>query len=203
MSLTPSFKAQPWHALRYLLLASLVFALPVILTAQALRVQQQRLRPRPQLVCILCSLTVSASPTSTSFTLVQGGVSTASSPIVIVTTLTGVSALSSLSLYGYFSSSTAALTDGATAPNNIPSSAVLGKMPTGTPTSFTPFTGTNPVGTAGAGLLLYSTSSLLTLGCFPASCRTDTLNLEINLGSLPQLPAGTYHGTLLLQAQAL
>jgi hypothetical protein len=33
--------------------------------------------------------------------------------------------------------------------------------------------------------------------------RTDTLNMEINLTALPQLPAGTYTGTLYLQAQML
>jgi hypothetical protein len=33
--------------------------------------------------------------------------------------------------------------------------------------------------------------------------RTDTLNMEINLEGLPQLPAGTYSGTLYLQAQML
>jgi hypothetical protein len=33
--------------------------------------------------------------------------------------------------------------------------------------------------------------------------RTDTLNMEIDLEDLPQLPAGTYTGTLYLQAQML
>ena len=114
-------------------------------------------------------------------------------------------ALASLKLYGYFSSASAALTDGYTTPNNIPTSAVLGQMPTGTPTSYTAFTGSPGLGPAGAGLLLYTTSSLLSVGCMPAGamCRTDTLNLEINISGLPQLPAGTYTGTLTLQAQAM
>jgi hypothetical protein len=172
---------------------------------QALRVQQRTLRARPELICVLCSLTVVASPSTVSFMLVQGGVASGSSAIVITTTLNGVTALSSLKLYGYFSSATAALTDGATIPNNIPSSAVLGQMTTGIPTTYTAFTQSNAVGTAGAGLLLFNTSSLLPIGCLPALavCRTDSLNLEINLGALPQLPAGTYNGSLILQAQAL
>jgi hypothetical protein len=33
--------------------------------------------------------------------------------------------------------------------------------------------------------------------------RTDNLNLKIDLTSKPLLPAGTYTGTLTLQAQAL
>jgi hypothetical protein len=180
------------------------------MATQALRVQpgMARFRPapiRPNLVCVLCTLTVSAAPTSVSFALVKGGTAAASAPIVITTTLYGVSALSSLTLYGYFSSSSAALTDGDATPDNIPSSAVLGQVPTGTPTSYTPFTQSDAVGTAGATLQLFSTASLLSLGCLPvtAVCRSDSLNLEISLAGLPQLPAGTYNGTLILQAQAL
>ena len=32
---------------------------------------------------------------------------------------------------------------------------------------------------------------------------TDILNMEINLEAMPELPAGTYTGTLYLQAQML
>lgn len=185
------------------LIFSLFFSPPNF--GQAVRVQARAFRLRPELVCLLCTLTVSATPTSVSFNLVQKGTAAASSSITITTTLTGISALGSLNLYGYLSSSSAALTDGQSTPDNIPSSAVLGKMPTGIPTSFTPFTGSYALGTAGATLELFSTSSLLSVGCTPsgASCRTDALSLEINLSSLPQLPAGTYHGTLVLQAEAM
>jgi hypothetical protein len=127
---------------------------------------------------------------------------TGSSAVAITTTVYGISLLTNLSLYGYFSSASAALTDGASTPNNIPSSAVLGQVTTGSPTTFTAFTQSNAVGTAGAGLLLYSTNSLPILSCLLALCRTDNLSLEINLGSLPQLPAGSYNGALILQAQA-
>jgi hypothetical protein len=68
---------------------------------------------------------------------------------------------------------------------------------TGVPVSFTPFTQTGPFGGAGAGLQLVSGGSLVSLG----GSRTDVLSLKINLGSLPQLPAATYTGTLYVQAQ--
>jgi hypothetical protein len=95
-----------------------------------------------------------------------------------------------------FSSSGAALTGGTPAVN-IPTSAVLGQVPTGSPLTYTPFTHSNPM--SGASLLLLCE---LFMGGGNGS-RTDTLNMEIDLEDLPQLPAGTYTGTLYLQAQML
>lgn len=60
--------------------------------------------------------------------------------------------------------------------------------------------GTAPLGAAGAGLTLF-TQALS--GTNRNANRTDNLNLEINLASQPLLPAGTYTGTLNIQAQAL
>ena len=173
--------------------------------AQAVRLPRKAVRPVPELGCLLCTLTVSATPSNVNFTLVKGGVANGSSSIVIKTTMSGVSLLGSLKLYGYFSTAASALADGRPTPDKIPSSAVFGQMTTGVPTTFTAFTQTNPLGTAGASLLLFNTSSLLSLGCLPstASCRTDNLSLRIDLTSLPKLPAGSYSGTLTLQAQAL
>jgi hypothetical protein len=104
--------------------------------------------------------------------------------------------LCKLNLYGYFSSSGAALTGGTPAVN-IPSSAVLGQVPTGSPLTYTPFTRSNPMSSASLLLLCE-----LFMGGGNGS-RTDTLNMEIDLEDLPQLPAGTYTGTLYLQAQML
>jgi hypothetical protein len=190
--------------LRCILLGLIPFCIANPAISQALRVQAKPMRVRPELLCVLCSLTVTATPGLVSFTLVKGGVALGSAPVVITTTLNGVSLLNSVSLYGYFSTAAAALTDGAATPDNIPSSAVLGQDTSGSPTSYTAFTQSQPVGTPGASLLIYTTTSFLTLGCAPttASCRTDSLNLEINLSALPQLPAGTYTGTLILVAQA-
>lgn len=186
-----------------LIACGLLCAFAATSAAQAIRLSKTV--SKPNLVCVLCSLTVAASPSSVSFSLIHGGTAAGSSSIAITTTLSGVSALGTLYLYGYFASASAALTDGNSTPDLIPSSAVLGQVPTGSPTTFTPFTQSGQLGTPGATLLLFSTSSLLSTGCAPStsSCRVDNLSLEINLSSLPQLPAGTYTGTLILQAEAL
>ncbi len=105
---------------------------------------------------------------------------------------------STMSLYGYFASSTAALTGNASSAM-IPSSAITGQMTTGLPSSYTPFTQTNPVGDATSSLKLFSQ----TIAGSGAGNRTDALNLIIDLTSLPQLPADTYTGTLIIQAQVL
>jgi len=146
------------------------------------------------------SLSVSATPGTLSLTLVQGGTTAASSAISITTTGLFLPTRANLQLDGYFASATAALTDGASPANNIPTSAVLGQMTTGIPTTYTAFTGSPALGPAGAGLELFTvplTSSNRAL------TRTDNLTLEINTTALPQLPAGSYTGTLTLQAQAL
>jgi len=145
-------------------------------------------------------LTISATPSAVTFSLVQGGVAVGSAPVAIQTKWLLLPTRANIFLNGYFASATAALTDGATTPDNIPASAVLGQMTTGSPTSYTAFTQNTVLGPVGAGLLLY-TQSLTSLT--RAVTRTDNLSIEINLTSLPQLPAGVYTGTLTLQAEAL
>jgi hypothetical protein len=103
-------------------------------------------------------------------------------------------------LDGYFASASAALTDGNATPDNIPTSEVYGQVPTGTPTSYTAFTQTAALGPSGAGLTLF-TQALTSSN--RSGTRTDNLSLQINLAAQPQLPAGTYTGTLTLQAEAL
>ena len=142
------------------------------------------------------SVTVTAAPAFVSFQLIAQGVAVSSSGIGVTTTWTGLSRFSGLNVYGYFSGADAALAGGSPLVN-IPSSAVLGQVPTGFPSAYTPFTQSNPVG--GASLLLYC-ELFLNGG---TGSRTDTLNMEIDLKGLPQLPAGTYTGTLYLQAQML
>jgi hypothetical protein len=146
------------------------------------------------------SLTVAATPSAVTIPLVSGGTATGTSPVAITTAWVLSATRTAVTLVGYFSSATAALTDGAATPNNIPAAEVLGQMTTGTPASFTAFTQTAPLGAAGAGLTLF-TQGLS--GTNRTANRTDNLNLEINLASQPQLPAGTYTGTLNIQAQAL
>lgn len=146
------------------------------------------------------SISVSASPSSVSFSLVSNGVATGSSAINITTSWSATLCLftCTVNLYGYFANSSAALSAGTG--GNIPSSAVLGEVPTGSPTTYTAFTQSNPLGGAGASLQLFSQSIFLYTG---DSSRTDALSLEINLNGTPQQPAGTYTGTLYIQAQTL
>jgi hypothetical protein len=162
-------------------------------TAQAVRVGQAAVRPAGILGG---SVTVTAAPAFVSFNLVSNGLASSSSSVGVTTTWMGLSRLSRMNLYGYFSGAEAALSGGSPAVS-IPSSAVLGQMPAGFPSSYTPFTQSNPI--AGASLLLYCEPSM----AGGNGSRTDTLNMQINLQGLSQLPAGTYIGTLYLQAQML
>jgi hypothetical protein len=105
-----------------------------------------------------------------------------------------------VNLYAWFATPAAALTDGASTANNIPSSAVYASLPNGIPTSMTAFSQTNTVGAASGGLKLYAQTVSSTNR---QASRSDSVSLQINLASQPQLPAGTYTGTLNIQAQAL
>jgi hypothetical protein len=174
----------------------LLFLSPVSV-GQSVRVAGMKRIPQPALLTLI--LTVSASPPVVNFTLISGGVAAGSSAIAITTgCVLSVGLPTQFTLYGYFASSTAALSGGSPV-TNIPSSAVLGEVPTGSPTSFTAFTQSAPLGAAGSSLLLWTSTVDLCL----LSSRTDNLSLEINLSSLPQLPAGSYSGTLYLEAQAM
>ncbi|MBV8674442.1 MAG: hypothetical protein JOZ33_13495 [Acidobacteriaceae bacterium] len=148
------------------------------------------------------SLTVAASPSTVSFRLVSDGIATGSNAINITTTWGGSVCLFSctINLYAYFSNASAALSGGGSPVVNIPSAEVRGQVPTGSPTAFTQFSESNPLGGAGASLLLFQQSFFL--GTFGGS-RTDSLSLEIDLTNQPQLPAGSYSGTLYIQAQSL
>jgi hypothetical protein len=146
------------------------------------------------------SLTVAATPATVAIPLVSGATAAGTSPVSITTSWVLSSARSTVTLVGFFASAPAALTNGAATPVNIPASEVLGQVTTGTPTAFTAFTQTAPLGPAGAGLTLFSQALS---GINRNANRTDNLNLEINLAAQPLLPAGTYTGTLNIQAQAL
>jgi hypothetical protein len=143
------------------------------------------------------SLTVSVTPATVNFALISAGSANGSSTVAMTTTWTLAASRSNVVLVGYFSSATAALTNGS---SNIPSSAVYGTVPSGTPTTATAFTQSGVVGTSGAGLTMFTQA--LSIANY-TSTRTDNLSLLINLAALPQLPASTYTGTLNLQAQAL
>ena len=118
-------------------------------------------------------------------------------PIAITTTWVLAASRANVLLDAYFATASAALT-GSSA--NIPSSEIFGTVPTRTPTSATAFTQATALGPAGAGLTLF-TQALSALN--RSANRTDNLSLVISLTAQPQLPSGTYKGTLTIQAQAL
>ena len=136
---------------------------------------------------------VAAFPANVNFALLNGAVATGSTPITITTTWDVPPSVGNLTLYAFFSAPAAALSNGAG--NNIASSRVLGSVNGG---AFAPFTGISPFA-AGSSLQIFT---FRVLGLNRRGTRNDTLNLQIDLTGAV-LPAGTYSGTLLIQAQAL
>jgi hypothetical protein len=142
------------------------------------------------------SITVTLSSNAVNFTLTQGSASNLGSTSVTATTSWLLRpSVGSLKLYAFFASSTAALTDGAG--NNIPSADFQISNNAG---PFNALTNTVPFGGANAGLQVSSTPIL---GNNRSGTRTDQMNFNINLVPIPTLPAGTYTGTLTIQAQAI
>lgn len=145
------------------------------------------------------SLTISITSGSTvNFTLVNGAIASGSNPVVVSTSWNLSSLLvGAVSLYGYFSTPSQALGDGTG--NNIASAQVEGRMTSGVPVTYAPFTQTNPVGPAGGGLTLFTEVVTVLNGI---KTRSDNLDLQINL-TAQTLPAATYTGVLTLQARAI
>ena len=142
------------------------------------------------------SITVALSGNSVNFTLAAGSANNpGNTSITATTSWTLKPSVGSLNLYAFFSSSASALTDGAG--DNIPSADFQISDNAG---AFNALTNTVPFGGANAGLQV---SSIKILGNNKSGSRTDTMNFNINLSTLPSLPAGTYTGTLTIQAQAL
>lgn len=182
-------------------LATLYVLLPLSQAghAQAIRLASRLPVPKPQGVCVICTLTVAVSPSNVNFSLVQNGTAQGSLSLSIVTTMAGAATVSgTVNLYAYFANAAAALTGVSSSADVLPSSVILGKCTTGLPTSFTPFTQTTPFSGSGAGLQIFSqtVNGLL----LPAS-RTDTLALEVNLAGLSNVAADTYSGILVFQAE--
>ncbi len=174
-----------------MIFALLALSFPAMTVGQAIKVIPKGMTSNAS----MSTLSVSASPSQVSFKFVSRGTASGNSPVSITTAWTGLSSGGTINLYGYFISVSAALT-GSLSTAAIPSSAISGQMTTGLPTSYTAFTQTNPLGGAGASLELFSTGT----GSGSGS-RTDALNLTIDLSTLPELPADTYTGTLVIQAQ--
>ncbi len=118
-------------------------------------------------------------------------------PVRITTQWSIDDLLAQVDLVGYFSTPTAALTNGFT---HIPSSRILGRMTSGRVNNFTPFTAgpVSGVGTPGGSLHLFRQ---LVIGFLNGNTsRTDNLDLQLDLRGIMTLEPGTYQGTLVLRA---
>jgi hypothetical protein len=141
------------------------------------------------------SLTVNLSGNTVNFTLTPGSNSNpGSTNITATTTWVLKPGRTAVGVYAYFGSSAAALTDGAG--DNIPSSAFFISDNGGASTALT---NTVAFGGANAGLQL---ANVAITGANKNANRTDVMAFNINLTTLPQLPANAYTGTLNIQAQA-
>ena len=142
------------------------------------------------------SVTLTLSANAVNFNLTGGSATNpGSTSITATTTWTLKPSVGSLKVYAFFANSASALNDGAG--NNIPSADFQISNNGG---AFNPLTNTVPFGGANAGLQLSSTPIL---GNNKTGTRNDVMNFNINLAPLPNLPAGTYAGTLTIQAQAI
>ena len=141
------------------------------------------------------SLTVSLSANAVNFTLAAGTAANPGSTNVTATTTWVLKpGRTAVGVYAYFGSAAAALTDGVG--DNIPSSAFFIANNGGASTALT---NTVAFGGANGGLQL---ANVAITGANKNASRTDVMAVNINLTTLPQLPANTYTGTLNIQAQA-
>jgi hypothetical protein len=141
------------------------------------------------------SLSINLSASAVNFTLTAGSAANAGSTNVTATTSWVLQpGRTAVGVYAYFGSSAAALTDGAG--DNIPSADFFISDNGGASTALT---NTVAFGGGNAGLQL---ANVAITGANKNSNRTDVMAFNINLSTLPQLPAATYTGTLNIQAQA-
>lgn len=142
------------------------------------------------------SLTLTLSANAVNFTLTSGSASNPGSASITATTAwTLKPSVGNVKVYAFFSNSASALSDGAG--NNIPSADFQISDNAG---AFTALNNTVPFGGANAGLQLSTTKII---GTNKTGTHNDVMNFNINLTPLPNLPAGTYTGTLTIQAQAI
>jgi hypothetical protein len=176
--------------------ASLALAATLFAATASAQVVNSAAKPIALNATLSQSLSVSLSGNAVNFNLVAGSPNNPGSTTITATTSWTLNQLIALvSVYAFFTSSTAALTDGAG--NNIPSADFQISDNGG---AFTALTNTAPFGGANAGLTLGQ--SLIFLFNEKGS-RTDVMKFNINLAPLPTLPPGNYTGTLTIQAQAI
>jgi hypothetical protein len=140
------------------------------------------------------TLTVSLSGNSVNFNLTSGSANNPGNTSITATTVCSCF-FQPVNVYAYFNNAASALTN---AGFNIPSSAFQISNNGG---AFQALTNTGVFGGAGAGIQLSNFFTII--GPFGRT-HNDTMQFNINLtgGTLPNLPPGTYAGTLNIQAQA-
>lgn len=149
------------------------------------------------------SITVSSSLSTLDITLTPF-TTTASASITITTDWVLQATRTNVELDAYFASASQALANGS---YYIPTSKIYGNVTTlesGGPSANAPFTQTAAYGPAGAGLVLFSEP--ITAGTNSENVDSTTLALKVDLSNstlYKTLPAGTYTGTLTIEAKAI
>jgi hypothetical protein len=181
--------------MRNVVLAVLIVGLASLASAQVLNSAAQTINLSATLNE---SLTVSLSGNSVTFPLTAGSTTNPGSTGITATTSWILKPTrTAVTVDAYFADATAALTDGGG--NNIPSSAFKIADNGGASNALT---STVAFGAANGGLRLRNTTIN---GTNKVSSATDAMafNIDLSGGTLPTLPAGTYSGTLNIQAQAI
>ncbi len=181
-------------AVRFAVLAFVLLGLTAFASAQALNSGAQ---PITLNATLAESLSLNLSANAVNFTLAAGSATNAGSTGITATTSWVLKpGRTAVTVDAYFGSAAAALTDGTG--NNIPSSAFKISNNGGASTALT---NTVAFGAANAGFRLRNTAIT---GANKSAQVTDvmTFNIDLSGGTLPQLPAATYTGTLNIQAQA-
>jgi hypothetical protein len=177
---------------RFLPLAFLIFLFPLRLQAQAITTGISSVSLSAN---VTESLTITVPVGSVAFGALTPGATTAGLPTVAVQTDWVLKpSRTVVRLVGYFDT-TNALTDAGPPAANITTSQVFGKVNGGARNSFTQTI--SGFGVAGSALQLFSETIT---GANKVATRNDTLDLEIDADA--QQPAGTYAGTLRIQATA-
>ena len=173
-----------------MLLAAAMFAAPA-----CAQVRNSGASPIALNAVLSDSITLTLSGNAVNFTLVGGSPNNpGSTGITATTTWLLRPSVNSLRLYAFFSSSTAALSDGAG--HNIPSADFQISDNGG---AFAALTNSVVFGGANAGLQV---STVPIRGYNKTGTNSDVMTFNINLTPLPNLQAGVYTGTLTIQAQA-
>ncbi len=182
--------------LKFVLAISMAAGISLLATPSAAQVRNSGASAITLQAVLTDSISLTLSANAVNFAMTPGsGTNTGSTSITATTRWLLKPSVNSVKVYAFFASSAAALTDGAG--HNIPSADFQISNNAG---PLSALTNTVAFGGANAGLQLSSTRIL---GNNRTGSHTDTMNFNINLAPLPNLPPGTYTGTLTIQAQAI